>query len=164
MVFWNKICGFILISILSCLFSNAQITTSIKLNYINFLVKNKLKASDTTFHFIPLSFSQILKIQSHRLLKTFLHAHTVSFAGKKLKLKKQPGCLFASGWDRWRNAITMKAKSNNYFIRDLNLSFYIFASMLKYPLRKKSIPYLLLPVLFFLPMIVSCQVVTDTST
>jgi len=105
-----------------------------------------------------------LKIQSHRLLKTFLHAHTVSFAGKKLKLKKQPGCLFASGWDRWRNAITMKAKSNNYFIRDLNLSFYIFASMLKYPLRKKSIPYLLLPVLFFLPMIVSCQVVTDTST
>src|SRR6185437_14299308 len=58
----------------------------------------------------------------------------------------------------------MKAKSNNYFIRDLNLSFYIFASMLKYPLRKKSIPYLLLPVLFFLPMIVSCQVVTDTST
>ncbi len=54
MVFWNKICGFILILILSCLFCKAQITTSVTLNYINFSVKNKLKASDTILHFVPL--------------------------------------------------------------------------------------------------------------
>lgn len=50
MVFWNKICGFILILLLSCLFISAQITTSVRLNYSDFIVKNKLKVSDTANH------------------------------------------------------------------------------------------------------------------
>ena len=34
--------------------------------------------------------------------------------------------------------------------------------MLKHPLRKRCIQYLLLPAFFILPLVVSCQVVTDT--
>jgi hypothetical protein len=52
MIFWNKICGFILFLLFSCLFSSAQNTTSLKLNYYTFPLKNKLKASDTAIHFI----------------------------------------------------------------------------------------------------------------
>ena len=53
MVFWNKICGFILILLFSRVFSNAQITASVKPNYTNLLVKNKLKTFDTTYHIMP---------------------------------------------------------------------------------------------------------------
>jgi hypothetical protein len=35
--------------------------------------------------------------------------------------------------------------------------------MLKHPLRKRCIQYLLLPAFFILPLVVSCQVVTDTT-
>lgn len=55
MIFWNKICGFILFLILSSLFSSAQATTSLKLNYNTFLLKNKLNPSDTANHTMPLS-------------------------------------------------------------------------------------------------------------
>lgn len=51
MIFWNKICGFILFLLFSCLFSNAQKTISLKLDYNNFPLENKLKPSGTTMHF-----------------------------------------------------------------------------------------------------------------
>ena len=57
MIFWNKICGFILILILSCVFSSAQTNTSLKLNYNISPVKNKLKAPDTAIHFMSSSMS-----------------------------------------------------------------------------------------------------------
>jgi len=53
MIFWNKICGFILFLLFSCLFSSAQNITSLKLSYNTFPLKNKLKASDTAIHFMP---------------------------------------------------------------------------------------------------------------
>lgn len=53
MIFWNKICGFILFLLLSALFSNAQNATSLKLSYTTFLFKNNLKASNTAIHFTP---------------------------------------------------------------------------------------------------------------
>src|SRR5258708_34032963 len=53
MIFWNKICGLILVLLLSCFFLSAQKTTFPGLNYTTFLLKNKLQTSDTSFHFIP---------------------------------------------------------------------------------------------------------------
>ena len=53
MIFWNKICGFFLILLFSCFFSSAQSTTSVKLNYKTFLLKDKPEASDTAVHFMP---------------------------------------------------------------------------------------------------------------
>lgn len=47
MIFWNKICGFILFFLISCLFSNAQIA-SLKLDYNNFSARNKFKFFDST--------------------------------------------------------------------------------------------------------------------
>jgi|SRR6185437_9255464 len=88
MVFWNKICGFILISILSCLFSNAQITTSIKLNYINFLVKSKLKASDTTFHFIPLSLFTDIENTKSPITEDFSTCTYGFFCREEVKIEK----------------------------------------------------------------------------
>lgn len=49
------------------------------------------------------------------------------------------------------------------FIKDLKLSFYIFATMLKHPLPKRCLQYVLLSFLFIFPLIASCQVSTDTT-
>jgi hypothetical protein len=48
MIFWNKICGFILFLLFSILSSAAQNITFSSLNYNTFILKNKLKVSDTT--------------------------------------------------------------------------------------------------------------------
>ena len=55
MIFWNKICGFILFLLLSCLFSSAQNFTSLKLNYNSFLFNSKFITSDTVIRFTSLS-------------------------------------------------------------------------------------------------------------
>jgi hypothetical protein len=54
MIFWNKICGFILFLLLSCLFCGAQSISFKKLNYNTFLLKNDLKAVGATIHRISL--------------------------------------------------------------------------------------------------------------
>ena len=89
MIFWNKICGFILISILSCLFSNAQITTSVTPDYINFLVKNKLKASDTVLHFVPsTSFVESVENLKAPIAEDFSTCTYGFFCRQELKVEK----------------------------------------------------------------------------
>jgi hypothetical protein len=55
MIFWNKICGFILILLLSCTFSVAQIAAFPNTEYNTFLLKNNLKRFDTSIHRMPLT-------------------------------------------------------------------------------------------------------------
>lgn len=52
MIFWNKICGFILFLLISCLFSNAQITAPFKFDYKNFSLVNKFNTSDSAMRFM----------------------------------------------------------------------------------------------------------------
>src|SRR5665647_3901101 len=56
MIFWNKICGFVLFLLIACLYSNAQNFTFPKLNNTTFLLKNKLNTPGSFIHFVsPLS-------------------------------------------------------------------------------------------------------------
>ncbi|MGH2647067.1 MAG: hypothetical protein ACRDE8_05840 [Ginsengibacter sp.] len=86
MIFWNKICGFILFLILSSLFSSAQNTESVKLNYNTFLLKNKLNSSDTVYHTMPLfTYRQNLKSPVSENFSTCTYGF---FCREELKIEK----------------------------------------------------------------------------
>lgn len=53
MIFWNKICGFFLILLFSCLSSGAQNIPSLKLRYNILDLNNKVKVNDPAIHFMP---------------------------------------------------------------------------------------------------------------
>ena len=52
MIFWNKICGFVLFLLITCLTANAQNPIFIKLNNATLLFKNKLNTPDSLIHFV----------------------------------------------------------------------------------------------------------------
>lgn len=52
MIFWNKICGFVLFLLIICLTATAQNSTFIKPNDAAFLFKNKLNTPDSLIHFV----------------------------------------------------------------------------------------------------------------
>jgi hypothetical protein len=51
MIFWNKICGFVLFLMISGLFATAQNASFIKLKDASFLLKNKLNTTDSCIHY-----------------------------------------------------------------------------------------------------------------
>jgi len=89
MNFWNKICGFFLFLLFSCLFSSAQNTASLRLNYKTFLLKNKLKASDMAIHFMPsiFLFTDIENLKSS-VSVNFSTSTYGFFCREELKLEK----------------------------------------------------------------------------
>jgi len=52
MIFWNKICGFVLFLMISGLYANAQNASFIKLKDATFLLNNKLNTTDSCIHYI----------------------------------------------------------------------------------------------------------------
>lgn len=71
------------------MFCTAQTSTYLKLNYNNFLVKNKLKTSDTTFHFIPsMSLSTNVENVKPPIAEDFSTCTYGFFCREELKIEK----------------------------------------------------------------------------
>lgn len=71
------------------MFSNAQITSSVKPNYINFPVRNKLKVSDTILHFVQPSilFESVKNLKSP-IVEDFSTCTYGFFCREELKIEK----------------------------------------------------------------------------